>query len=70
MPDWYRVRIDEVQFECWTLVDSCAYVYAATGGIPGRLDYMHQQQIPGLGASDPLRKACTLPFCHLPSFMS
>ncbi len=46
------------------------YMYAGTGGIPGRLGYMHQKQIPGLGASDPLRKACTLPFCHLPSFMS
>mgnify|MGYP001640495572 len=30
-----------------------AYMYAGTGGIPGRFEYMHQQQIPDWGATDP-----------------
>ena len=31
----------------------CSRMYAGTGGIPGRFEYMHQQQIPDWGATDP-----------------
>lgn len=69
MPDWYRVRIDEVQFECWTLVDARVYVCRIRRCFrKARLHALTTDT--GLRASDPSGKACTLPICHLPSFMS